>query len=108
MKYSNSTHYDTLRIKQSATMEEIKNAYIQSCKDFHPDVNNSPEASEQFRKAREAYGVLSNSNSKIHYDYEISNLSNINPYDEEELEVRSPKRDRKPMDHVAERAVMQR
>merc|ERR1719412_425819 len=95
MKYSDSTHYDTLRIKQSATMEEIKNAYIQSCKDFHPDVNNSPEASEQFRKAREAYRVLSNSTTKIHYDYEINNLSNVNPYHEEELDVRSPKRDRK-------------
>merc|ERR1719219_3013340 len=77
-KYSASTHYDTLRIEDSASAAEIKNAYIQRCKEFHPDLNDCPEAAEKFRKVRDAYRVLSNANTKMSYDYEIGNLMNNN------------------------------
>ena len=88
---------------------EIKQAFINMCKECHPDVNNSPEATEQFRNVREAYRVLSNANSKISYDFEIGNVKN-DSYDSDEFQNRSVKRTsyKQPGDSVAERAAKQR
>ena len=109
-RYLVSTHYDTLRIKQTATDKEIKDAFIESCKKCHPDVNNSPEAAEQFRKIQDSYRILSNSSTKISYDYEIGNLGKDYAADgfEDRFHIRPTKRKAKPMDSAAERAVMQR
>jgi len=91
-------------------MTEIKDAYIRSCKECHPDVNNSPEAANKFREVREAYRVLSNSYTKISYDFEIGNMKNDigSTCDNDDLEIKSARRDRNPMDSVAERTVKQR
>ena len=42
------------------------------------------------------------------YDYEIGNIQNDNTCDIEDLELRSVKKSGRPLDHVAEKAVMQR
>ena len=47
--------FQTLGISESATMAEIKKAYRLKAKAYHPDVNDSPDATEQFRKISEAY-----------------------------------------------------
>jgi curved DNA-binding protein CbpA len=47
--------FQTLGISSSASMTEIKKAYRLKAKEFHPDVNNSPDAADQFRKITEAY-----------------------------------------------------
>lgn len=47
--------FQTLGISESATMAEIKKAYRLKAKAYHPDVNDSPDAAEQFRKISEAY-----------------------------------------------------
>jgi curved DNA-binding protein CbpA len=47
--------FQTLGISESATMAEIKKAYRLKAKAYHPDVNNSPDAAEQFRRISEAY-----------------------------------------------------
>ena len=101
------THYDVLKINASATSTEIKDAYIRGCKECHPDISNSPEASEQFRQVREAYRVLSNPNTKMSYDYQIGYVLQNNTYDDD-IEIKSAKRGRAPKDSVAERVVMQR
>ena len=103
-----TTHYETLGIKQSATTREIKESFIDSCKKCHPDVNKSSEAANQFRNIREAYRVLSNPNSKISYDFEIGNDVMKNNNDSDYPDIRSAKRNRQPLDSVAERAVKQR
>merc|ERR1719347_1152272 len=64
------SHYETLKIKQAATSAEIKEAYIRGCKECHPDVSKSPEASENFRQIQEAYQILSNPTTRISYDYQ--------------------------------------
>ncbi len=47
--------FQTLGISSSASMAEIKKAYRLKAKEFHPDVNDSPGAADQFRKITEAY-----------------------------------------------------
>jgi curved DNA-binding protein CbpA len=47
--------FQTLGISSSASMTEIKKAYRLKAKEFHPDVNDSPDAADQFRKITEAY-----------------------------------------------------
>ena len=45
----------TLGISENASLVEIKKAYRLKAKEFHPDVNDSPGAAEQFRMISEAY-----------------------------------------------------
>jgi len=52
--------YDILGIKQTATAAEIKVAYRNLAKKYHPDVNKTPEASKRFKEGHKAYAILSN------------------------------------------------
>lgn len=59
-------------LKRTATQEEIKNAYRNLAKKYHPDVNTTgkfhePNA-EKFRQIAEAYSVLSVQETKTNYD----------------------------------------
>ena len=52
------------------TIDEIKNAYREQAKKFHPDMNNQSGNSteERFKDINEAYRILSNPASKKKYD----------------------------------------
>ncbi|MFT6748382.1 MAG: molecular chaperone DnaJ [Flavobacterium sp.] len=61
--------YDILGIAKSATEAEIKKAYRKKAIEFHPDKNpGNSEAEENFKKAAEAYEVLSDPQKKAKYD----------------------------------------
>ena len=49
------------------TMAQIKSAYREQAKKYHPDVNNSRNE-ERFKDINEAYRVLSDNISKRKYD----------------------------------------
>lgn len=51
-------HYQTLQIDETATPEEIKKAYRKLAQQWHPDKNNSPEATEKFQEIGNAYSKL--------------------------------------------------
>lgn len=61
-------YYEVLGVDKGATEEEIKKAYRQLAKKYHPDVNPSEEAAAKFKEASEAYAVLSDSNKRQQYD----------------------------------------
>lgn len=62
-------YYEILGVKRDATQEEIKHAYRNLVKKFHPDANHhSEEAKEQFQQISEAYQVLSDEESRKQYD----------------------------------------
>ncbi len=62
-------YYEVLGVGKNATGDEIKKAYRKLAKQYHPDVNvNKEEASEKFKEASEAYGVLSDEQKRRQYD----------------------------------------
>uniref|UniRef100_A0A1A7XZE8 DnaJ homolog subfamily A member 3, mitochondrial n=1 Tax=Iconisemion striatum TaxID=60296 RepID=A0A1A7XZE8_9TELE len=61
--------YEVLGVNRSASQKEIKKAYYQLAKKYHPDTNpDDPEAKEKFAKLAEAYEVLSDEVKRRQYD----------------------------------------
>ncbi|KAM9314940.1 dnaJ homolog subfamily A member 3, mitochondrial-like isoform 2-T3 [Pholidichthys leucotaenia] len=61
--------YEILGISRSASQKDIKKAYYQLAKKYHPDTNpDDPEAKEKFAKLAEAYEVLSDEVKRKQYD----------------------------------------
>ncbi len=61
-------YYNILNINKSATENEIKIAYRKLAKQYHPDINKSPEAIDKFKEITSAYEVLSDKDKKTIYD----------------------------------------
>lgn len=60
--------YSVLGVAKNAADSEIKKAYFELAKNFHPDVNKDSGASEKFAQVNEAYEVLGDSNKRKAYD----------------------------------------
>ncbi len=62
-------YYEVLGVSKTASADEIKKAYRQTAKKYHPDMNpGDKEAEAKFKEASEAYEVLSDSDKKARYD----------------------------------------
>lgn len=62
-------YYDILGISKNASAAEIKKAYRKKAIEYHPDKNpGDAKAEEMFKKAAEAYEVLSDPDKKARYD----------------------------------------
>ncbi len=57
-----------LGVPRDADAAAIKKAFRQRARELHPDVNDAPDAEEQFRKVTEAYEVLSDDERRSIYD----------------------------------------
>ncbi|HFU75609.1 MAG TPA: J domain-containing protein [Arcobacter sp.] len=60
--------YETLGVSENATESEIKKAYRQLAKKYHPDINKTPEAEEKFKEINAAYEILGDKEKKAQYD----------------------------------------
>jgi len=61
--------YKILGVSKEASASEIKKAYRKKAIEFHPDKNpGNTEAEENFKKAAEAYEILSDADKKAKYD----------------------------------------
>lgn len=63
-------YYKILGLKNNnVTAEEIKQAYREQAKKYHPDINTTSDfAEERFKDINEAYRVLSTGSTKRRYD----------------------------------------
>ena len=60
--------YEVLGVNKSASKDEIKSAYRKLAKQYHPDLNKSPDAPEKFKEVQEAYDVLYDDQKRAAYD----------------------------------------
>ena len=67
------THYQTLGIENTATDIEIKKAYRALSLKYHPDRNQSSDATLMFQEISTAYEILGDTEKKQEYDNEDFN-----------------------------------
>lgn len=62
-------YYEILGVKKAATEAELKKAYRDLAKKYHPDKNKgNKDAENRFKEISEAYAVLSDSEKRSQYD----------------------------------------
>lgn len=80
-------YYETLGVKRDASEKEIKSAFRKLAQQYHPDKNPGDAVAEQrFKEVNEAYGVLSDAESRKQYDrfgenWEQYARAGVNPND---------------------------
>lgn len=65
---SKRDYYEILGLDKDASQADIKKAFRNKAKDYHPDVNKSPDAEGMFKELGEAYEVLSDPDRRSMYD----------------------------------------
>ena len=67
------THYDLLEVANSASVAELRQAFRQLSKRYHPDTTTLPQAQaqESYRQLQQAYAVLSDPISRSRYDSQL-------------------------------------
>lgn len=62
-------YYEVLGLQKGASADDIKKAYRQMAKKYHPDLNpGDKEAEAKFKECNEAYEVLSDEDKRSRYD----------------------------------------
>lgn len=67
-----SNHYQTLQVSSQASATEIKQAYRQLAKKFHPDSQSTTANHEQIVQINAAYEILGDRQRRQHYDRELA------------------------------------
>uniref|UniRef100_A0A8C6P9V8 DnaJ homolog subfamily C member 16 n=1 Tax=Nothobranchius furzeri TaxID=105023 RepID=A0A8C6P9V8_NOTFU len=60
--------YSILGVSRSASQAEIKRAYKNLAREWHPDKNKDPKAEDMFIKISKSYEILSNEERRSNYD----------------------------------------
>ena len=61
-------YYEVLGVTRQASEAEIKKAFRDLARKYHPDVSKEPDAQERFREINEAYEVLKDPEKRQRYD----------------------------------------
>ena len=65
---SKRDYYEVLGVNKGASNDEIKKAYRQLARKYHPDVSQEAEAETKFKEINEAYEILSDEQKRGMYD----------------------------------------
>jgi curved DNA-binding protein CbpA len=80
-------HYIVLGVARDATLADIKRAYRERVKQWHPDRNHSPQAGEVFSAVHDAYRVLCEPALREAYD---QRLQRYRPITDQTADRQSP------------------
>jgi molecular chaperone DnaJ len=61
-------YYEILGVNRNASSDDLKGAFRRLARQYHPDVNDAPDAEERFKEINEAYVVLSDPERRAAYD----------------------------------------
>ncbi len=61
-------YYEILGVAKNASEDDVRRAFRKLARQYHPDINREPGASDQFKEANEAYEVLSDADRRAQYD----------------------------------------
>lgn len=61
-------YYEILGVPKSSSADDLKSAFRQLARQYHPDVSKEPNAEERFKEINEAYAVLSDQEKRVAYD----------------------------------------
>ena len=61
-------YYEVLGVAKDADDVELKRAFPELARKYHPDLNPGERAAEKFKEANEAYAVLSDPKARKRYD----------------------------------------
>ncbi|WP_448525000.1 J domain-containing protein [Parathermosynechococcus lividus] len=73
MGHLGQSHYEVLDVPPSASLADIRRAYREKSKLYHPDTTTLPAAiaREEFHRLNEAYAVLTNAEQRQWYDLQL-------------------------------------
>ncbi|CAI9778632.1 unnamed protein product [Fraxinus pennsylvanica] len=74
--YKTESFYNVLGIEESGTISDIKKAYKQMARKYHPDVSPPDRVDENTRRfilVKEAYETLSDPHTRALYDQDLAN-----------------------------------
>ena len=66
--YADTDFYDVLGVNRDVDKADLKKAYRQKARKFHPDVNKEAGAEDMFKKISAAYEVLNDDQKRGIYD----------------------------------------
>lgn len=91
------THYDQLGVKPTASPQQIRRAFRDLSKLYHPDTTELPatEATEKFQQLNEAYAILSSPDRRWAYDQQVgySRISVMQPLEPLSRPAVAPRRE---------------
>ena len=61
-------YYEVLGVSRSASKNDLKKAFRQLAREYHPDVSEHEDAETRFKEINEAYEVLSDDDKRARYD----------------------------------------
>ena len=67
-------YYKIFGLCKTATKDEIKKRYRELAKKYHPDVNQSPDATARMQEIQEAYFILSDDEARERYDLQYNKI----------------------------------
>lgn len=96
-------YYAIFEIEQSASFEEIKNAFKKQALKWHPDRNSSTNAHERMQEINEAYLILKDVQARERYDIEYQKF---NSYRKQQGQERHRQKDYEHFDYNVQDDVL--